>query len=45
MKDIVLANGKNLYDFFLIPTIRVNTNGAYSYLTFEWLWWYLGIKW
>lgn len=46
MKNICITKGRNLYDRFIIPTIRynVNTLGA-KFLTVEWLIWYFGIKW
>lgn len=43
MKNIIFVSGKNLYDFFLIPTIRY-ADGFSKYLTVEWLKWYVGIK-
>ena len=45
MKNIIFANGRNTYDFFLLPTIRYNASVEYIFLTIEWLKWYIGIKW
>lgn len=45
MKNIIFTNGIALYDFFVIPTVRYNTNGCCKYITVEWLRWYVGIKW
>lgn len=46
MKTIRIASGTNLYDFFVIPTIRFNNGGGFvKYLTVEWLKWYVGISW
>lgn len=45
MKNIRFMSGKNIYDFFVIPTIRFNYDGWFKYLTFEWLAWFVGFKW
>ena len=46
MKNIMLSIGTNVYDFFIIPTIRfTKNNGIYTYLTVEWLKWYIDISW
>jgi hypothetical protein len=35
--------GKNLYDFFIIPTIRIDKRYLnYTRITFEWLNFYVG---
>lgn len=44
MKDIFTC-GMNVRDFFIIPTIRYNNDGYCKYLTVEWLWWYIGLRW
>ena len=44
MKDISIVKGMSIYDFFIIPTIRINYR-SYKYLTVEWLRWYIGITW
>lgn len=38
-----ICRGYNVYDFFVIPTIRFTLAGCANYLTFEWLKWYIGI--
>ena len=39
----MITKGKNLYDFFIIPTIRIESKDYYfSRLTFEWLNFYIG---
>ena len=46
MKKIQFSKGTNIYDFFIIPTIRITYDNAYcSFLTIEWLKWYIGISW
>lgn len=46
MKDIRFSKGTNLYDFFVLPTIRIHrVRGIYIYLTVEWLRWYIGLQW
>lgn len=46
MKDIRITKGSNVFDWFLIPTIRITrSKGIYTYLTIEWLKWYIGISW
>lgn len=38
-----MSIGKNLYDFFIIPTIRVErTYREFTRVTFEWLNFYIG---
>lgn len=41
--------GTNLYDFFIIPTIRIdwsdkNFNHGVTRVTIEWLRWYVGFR-
>ena len=46
MKKIRFANGTNMYDFFIIPTIRITSrDGLYTFVTVEWLKWYIGVTW
>ena len=46
MHKLYFTSGANLYDFFIIPTIRINrTCNTDGYLTIEWLKWFIGIKW
>ena len=46
MNNIKFSYGKNNYDFFVVPTIRITNNaGLYTFLTIEWLKWYVGISW
>ena len=40
-----ITKGTNVYDWFIIPTIRITVNGFCNYLTIEWLKWYIGIAW
>ena len=44
LKNIVFTNGKNIYDFFIIPTIRINIDCDITFVTIEWLWWFIGVK-
>lgn len=44
MEDIVFTSGKNIYDFFVLPTIRYNSDGYITFVTVEWLWWFVGVK-
>ena len=44
MENIVFTSGKNTYDFFIIPTIRVNSDCDITFVTAEWLWWFIGVK-
>jgi hypothetical protein len=38
-----MTKGKLLYDFFVIPTIRIDTrNRDFTRITIEWLKWYIG---
>ena len=37
--------GRNMYDFYFIPTIRMERHCEMRYLTIEWLKWYMGIQW
>ena len=41
---IKFTSGKNIYDFFVIPTIRINSDCDITFVTVEWLWWFIGIK-
>jgi hypothetical protein len=44
MKKIRLSKGTNIYDFFIVPTIRIDTSsGVDTHITVEWLKWYIGI--
>lgn len=43
MKHIDFTRGRNLYDFFIIPTIRVDKRNGDIRCTIEWLKWYIGI--
>jgi hypothetical protein len=46
MKNIRFAHGTNIYDFFVIPTIRFSANFQPDmFLTIEWLKWFVGIVW
>lgn len=45
MKNFRIAKGANIYDFFIVPAIRLHNNGFCKYLTIEWLKWYFGIAW
>lgn len=46
MKNIHTTKGTNVYDWFVVPTIRITrNNGIYTYITIEWLKWYIGIMW
>ena len=46
MKKIKFSCGWNHYDFFIVPTVRVtNNSGLYTFLTIEWLKWYIGFSW
>lgn len=46
IKKCWLTKGTNLYDFFVIPTVRYNTDSCSRYfITIEWLKWYIGITW
>lgn len=43
MKKVRISKGRNVYDFFVLPTIRITKNGDfYTYVTVEWLCWYFG---
>lgn len=44
MKNIVFTSGKNIYDFFIIPTIRINSDCDITFITIEWLAWFIGVK-
>lgn len=38
-----MTRGTNLYDFFLIPTIRIDKRDCeFTRVTIEWLKWYIG---
>lgn len=43
-KNIVFTSGKNIYDFFIIPTIRINSDCDITFVTIEWLAWFIGVK-
>ena len=43
-KNIVFTSGTNIYDFFILPTIRYSDNGYIAFLTIEWLKWFIGIQ-
>lgn len=46
MKKFWITQGTNLYDLFIIPTIRFDKrNFDFNRLTIEWLKWYVGIAW
>lgn len=45
MENITFTSGTNIYDFFIIPTVRYNNDGFCKYFTVEWLRWFIGIKW
>lgn len=42
---MVLTRGSNVFDFFLIPTIRFEAHCEMRYLTITWLKWYIGVAW
>lgn len=45
-REFYFACGTNYFDFFIIPTIRFHADEGFgTYLTIEWLKWYIGIKW
>lgn len=44
MKNIKFTSGKNIYDFFILPTIRINSDCDITFVTVEWLWWFIGVK-
>ena len=44
VKKIVFTSGTNIYDFFILPTIRYNNDWLCEYITIEWLKWFIGIK-
>ena len=43
MKNIRIAKGTNVYDWFITPTVRVSIGSGVTYITIEWLKWYFGI--
>ena len=45
MKKFWTVKGSNIYDFFIVPTIRINKGSGFNYLAIEWLKWYFGIAW
>jgi hypothetical protein len=46
MKDIIFTRGKYIWDFFILPTIRIEYKGGFgTYLTIDWLKWFFGIRW
>jgi hypothetical protein len=45
MSNFSFVCGRNVYDFFVLPTIRVNDEGNMGiFITIEWLMWYVGIS-
>ena len=44
-RKFFFAYGRDLYDIFILPTIRYSADGICGYLTIEWLKWYFGVKW
>lgn len=44
MKNFSITKGRNIYDFFIIPTIRVEWRWLHFSITIEWLKWYVGIR-
>lgn len=44
MKNIVFTSGKNIYDLFILPTIRINSDCDIVFVTIEWLCWFVGVK-
>ena len=44
MKNIVFTSGKNIYDFFINPTIRINSDCDITFVTIEWLALFIGVK-
>ena len=45
-KSCYLSYGVNLFDFFIVPTIGFHADDGFgTYLTIEWLKWYVGVKW
>lgn len=46
MKDIAIAHGTMLYDFYFIPTIAITkTEGSYRCIYILWMDWYIGFAW
>jgi hypothetical protein len=45
MNNATITYGSNLWDFYLIPTIKIERHCEMVYLTIEWLKWYFGISW
>ena len=46
MKEFVFIFGRNYYDFFIVPTVRIHIASKIdNYVTIDWLRWYVGIKW
>lgn len=43
-KNIVFTSGTNIYDFFVLPTIRINSDCDITFVTVEWLKWFIGVK-
>lgn len=43
-KNITFTSGTNIYDFFILPTIRCNSDGYITFVTVEWLKWFVGFK-
>jgi hypothetical protein len=44
-KNIIFTSGTNIYDFFVLPTIRINSDCDITFVTAEWLKWFIGVKW
>ena len=44
MKNIKFTSGTNIYDFFILPTIRYNSDCYITFVTIEWMKWFIGIK-
>lgn len=42
--ELYFTCGRNVYDFFVLPAIRLYDNGFGIYLTIDWLCWFVGIK-
>lgn len=45
MKHFAFKAGTNIYDFFVLPTIRYEHHADTKFVTFEWLWWFAGVSW
>lgn len=41
--NIYFTSGENMYDWFIIPTIRIDRKYTdITYITIEWLKWFIG---